>query len=101
MDNSSRTDIMLLKSQLGHCCFVLWTVSFALAFSVSLGPIDQLLIVEPELLVLCSGNCDPERIPSRIFYCFSSVRFSLSSFMLRSLIHLHLSFVQGDKQDDK
>jgi hypothetical protein len=28
---------------------------------------------------------------------FSSIRFSVSSFMLRSLIHLDLSFVQGDK----
>ena len=28
---------------------------------------------------------------------FSSSRFSLSGFILRSLIHLELSFVQGDK----
>ena len=33
----------------------------------------------------------------RLFPAFSSVRFSESGFMLRSLIHLALSIVQGDK----
>jgi hypothetical protein len=33
----------------------------------------------------------------RLFPTFSFVRFSISSFMLRSLIHLDLSFVHGDK----
>jgi hypothetical protein len=34
---------------------------------------------------------------SRLFPTFSSIRFSVSGFMLRFLIHLDLSFVQGDK----
>jgi len=34
---------------------------------------------------------------SRLFPTFSSISFSVSSFMWRSLIHLELSFVQGDK----
>ena len=34
---------------------------------------------------------------SRLFPTFSSMRFTVSCFMLRSLIHLDLSFVQGDK----
>ena len=34
---------------------------------------------------------------SRLFPTFSSIRFSVSGFMWRSLIHLDLSFVQGDK----
>ena len=34
---------------------------------------------------------------SRFFHTFSSIRFSVSGFMLRSLIHLDLSFVQGYK----
>ena len=34
---------------------------------------------------------------SSIFSTFSSVRFSVVGFMLRSLIHLNLSFVQGDR----
>jgi hypothetical protein len=34
---------------------------------------------------------------SRLFPNFSSIRFSVSGFMLRSLIHLNLSFVQSNK----
>ena len=34
---------------------------------------------------------------SRLFPIFSSIRFSVFGFMLKSLIHLDLSFVQGDK----
>jgi hypothetical protein len=36
-------------------------------------------------------------IYSRFFPNFSSINFSVSGFMWRSLIHLDLSFVQGDK----
>ena len=32
-----------------------------------------------------------------VFPTFSSIRFSVSGFMLRSLIHLDLSFVHGDR----
>ena len=39
----------------------------------------------------------PVPMSSRLFPTFCSIRFSVSSFMLRSLIHLDLSFVQGDK----
>jgi hypothetical protein len=34
---------------------------------------------------------------SRVFSTLFSIQFSLSGFMWRSLIHLHLSFVQGKK----
>jgi hypothetical protein len=34
---------------------------------------------------------------SILFLTFYSIRFSVSGFMLRSLIHLDLSFVQGDR----
>jgi hypothetical protein len=34
---------------------------------------------------------------SRLFPTFSSVRVNVSGFMLRSLIQLDLSFMQGDK----
>jgi hypothetical protein len=34
---------------------------------------------------------------SRLFSTFCFIRFSVCSFVLRSLIHLYLSFVQGDK----
>ena len=33
----------------------------------------------------------------KFFPTFSSIRFSVSGFVWRSLIHLHLSYVQGDK----
>jgi len=39
----------------------------------------------------------PIPLSSRLFPTFSSVRFSIFDFMLRSLIHLDLSFVQGNK----
>jgi hypothetical protein len=39
----------------------------------------------------------PVPICSRLFPTFSSISFSVSGFMWSSLIHLDLSFVQGDK----
>ena len=39
----------------------------------------------------------PVAIIPRLYPIFSSIKFSVSGFMLRSLIHLDLSFVQGDK----
>jgi len=39
----------------------------------------------------------PVTMSLRLFPTFFSIRFSLSGFVLRSLIHLDLSFVQGDK----
>jgi hypothetical protein len=35
---------------------------------------------------------------SRLFPTFSSIRVSVSGFRLRSLIHMDLIFVQGDKK---
>jgi hypothetical protein len=39
----------------------------------------------------------PMPMRSRLITTFSFMRFSVSGFMLKSLIHLDLSFVQGDK----
>ena len=36
---------------------------------------------------------------SSLFSTFSSIKFSVSGFMLRSLIHLNVSFVHGDKYE--
>jgi hypothetical protein len=36
---------------------------------------------------------------SSIVYTFSSMRFTVSEFMLKSLIYVDLSFVQGDKYE--
>ena len=38
-----------------------------------------------------------KNISIRLFFIFSSIRISIFDFMLRSLIHLYLNFVQGDK----
>jgi hypothetical protein len=67
-------------------------------FSVSWGPIYQFLILEPEPLEFCLGTpLPPVPVSLRLFSKFSSVRFSVFSYMLRSLIHLDLSFVQVNK----
>jgi hypothetical protein len=42
-------------------------------------------------------NFSPEQISLRLFPNFSSISFRVSDFMWSSLIHLYLSFVQGDK----
>ena len=41
----------------------------------------------------------PVPMRPRVFPTFSSMRFSVSCYMLRSLIYLFLSSVQGDKYD--
>jgi hypothetical protein len=46
--------------------------------------------------VFCSGN-SPLLMHARLYLSFSSIRFSMPGLTLRSLIHLDLSFVWGDK----
>ena len=55
------------------------------------------LILQHKSLLFCSGFFFPVPISLRLFPTFSSINFSVSGFMWRSLIHLDLSFVQGDK----
>ena len=62
---------------------------------------SHLLIVD--LCVYANGvlfkKSPPVPVSSSLFFTFSSSRFSVSGLMLRSLIHLELSFVQMDKYD--
>jgi hypothetical protein len=44
-------------------------------------------------------NFSPVLMCSRLFTTFSSISFTVSGFMWRSLIQLDLSFVQGDKNE--
>jgi hypothetical protein len=60
------------------------------SFPISWGPIFQLLILEPEPLEFCLGLFSPMPISLRLFSTFSSIRFSVSDFMLRSLVHFGL-----------
>ena len=71
--------------------FVLLTLSFALQ------KLCNLLILEHKSLVFCSVTVPLLPIYWMTFCTFSSISFSVSGFMWMSLIHLDLSFVQGDK----
>jgi hypothetical protein len=85
-------------SQSVSCCFVLLTVSFDLQKLCSFMK-SHLLIVY--LSAWTTGvlftKLSLTTMSSRLFPTFCSIRFNVSSVMLRSLIHLDLSFVQGDK----
>jgi hypothetical protein len=48
-------------------------------------------------IVILFEKCTSAPMISRLFPTFSPIIFCVSGFMLRSLIHLDLSFVQGDK----
>ena len=85
-------------SQSVGCCFVLLMVSFPLEklFSfmrshLSIGDLNAWAID------VVFRKLSPEPRRSRLFPTFSSIRFSVSGFMLRSLIHLDLSYVQSNK----
>ena len=100
LDISILSNVRLLKSSSQSVCchFVLFTVSFALQklcnFMRSHLPIGDLrgwtvgdLFKKFPCVLMCW----------KLFPNFSSIKFSVSGFMWRSLIHLDLTFVQGDK----
>jgi hypothetical protein len=57
----------------------------------------RVLILQYRLLLFCLGIFFPVPMSLRVSPTFSSINFSVSGFMWRSLVHLDLSFVQGDK----
>ena len=78
--------------------FVLLTMSFAFQKLFSFRR-SHLLIVS---LSVCAAGVifrkwSPVPMRSSVLPTFSSIRFSVAGFMLRSLIHLDLSFVHGDR----
>ena len=80
------------------CCFVLLTVSFALQKLLSFRR-SHLLIVS---LSVCAAGVifrkwSPVPMCSSVLPNFSSITFSVVGFMLRSMIHLDLSFVYGGR----
>ena len=93
-------DVGLVKifSQSVDCCFVLLTVSFALQ-TLFCFMRSHLSIVDLRAWVIGDlfRKISPVLICSRLFPTFSSIRYSISGFMWKSLIHLNVSFVQGDK----
>ena len=94
------SDVGLVKifSHSIGCRFVLLTVSFALQKLFSFRR-SHLLIVS--LRVCAAGVLFRKWFPMpmclSVLPTFSSIRFSVAGFMLRSLIHLELSFVHDDR----
>ena len=94
--------VKIFSHSLG-CCFVLLTVSFALQNLLSYR-MSHLLIVS---LSVCAAGVifrkwSPVSMCSSVFLTFSSMRFTVAGFILRSLIHLDLihldlSFMHGDR----
>ena len=74
-----------------------WCLLLYRSFKILWGPICWYLILQHKPLLFCSGIFSTMPISSRLFPTFSSIKLSVSDFMWRSLIHLHLSFVQGEK----
>jgi hypothetical protein len=57
----------------------------------------SILDLTAQAIVVLFRNFPPVPISSRRFPTFSSINFSVSGLMWRSLIHLDLRFIQGDK----
>jgi hypothetical protein len=57
----------------------------------------SILELTAQAIAFLFRNFSPMPISSRLFPTFSSINFSVYGFMWRSLIHLDLSFLQGDK----
>jgi hypothetical protein len=91
----SDSKLMKIVSQALGCPFVLMSVLCLIEAFLFHGSIYQLLILEPEHW--CSVQLSSVAMSSMLFLTFSSIALSVSSFMLRSLIHLDLRFVQGDR----
>ena len=78
--------------------FVLLFISFALRKFPSFRKFHLLIVA---LSICATGvifrKLSPVPVHSRLIPTFSSIRFGVTRFMLRSLIHLGLSFGNGDK----
>jgi hypothetical protein len=94
------SDLSLVKvlSQTVGGLFVILTVSFALQKLCNFMR-SHLLILDfkTQAIAVLFRNFSLVLIFSRLSPTFSSINFSVSGFMWRSLIHLDLSLVQGDK----
>jgi hypothetical protein len=56
-----------------------------------------MLNIKAQAIAVLLRNFSPVPISSRLSTTFSSTRFSVFGFIWSTLIHLNLSFVQGDK----
>ena len=100
LDINPLSDLGLVKilSQSVDGLFVLLTVSFALQKLCNFMRSHlSILDLTAQAIAVLFRNFPPVSLSLRLFPTFSSINFSVSGFMWRSLIHLDLSFVQGDK----
>ena len=97
---SPLSDVGLVKifSHSVSCCFVLFTVSFALQKLLSFRR-SRLLIISFSVCAIgvILRKWSPVPMCSSVLPTLSSIRFSVVRFLLRFLIHLELSFVCGDR----
>ena len=89
--------VKIFSQSVGYL-FVLMTVSFALQKLLSFRR-SHLFIVA---LIVCATGVLPRKwspvpMSCRLLPTFSSIRFNVVRLILRSLIHLDLSFVHGDR----
>jgi hypothetical protein len=100
LDISPLSDLGLVKilSQSVGGLFVILTVSFALQKLCNyMRSHLSILDLTAQAIAVLVRNFAPVPISWRLFPTFSSINFSVSGFMWRSLMNLDLSFVQGDK----
>jgi hypothetical protein len=100
MDISPLSDVGLEKIFFSICWVPLvpLTVSFALKNLCSfLRSHLSILDLTAQAIGVPFRNYFPVLMCLRLFPTFSSISFSVSGFMWQSLIHLDMSFVQGDK----
>ena len=99
LDISPLSEVGLVKisSYSVYCCFFLLTIYFALQKIFSFMRF-HLLIFDLRALAIdfLFRKLFPESM-SQVFPPISSIRFSVSCFISKFLIHLELSLVQGDK----
>jgi hypothetical protein len=96
------SDLGLVKilSQAVGGLFVLLPVSFALQKLYNFMRSHSLILdLTAQAIAVVFRNFYPVPISSRLSPIFTSIHFSVSGFMWKSLILLDLSFVQGDKNE--
>jgi hypothetical protein len=88
---------MILFQSVG-CYFFLLTASFALLkfFSFIRSHLSVVNLIAQAIGVYCSGFFFHVLMSLRLLHNFCFISFSVFGFILRSLIHFDLSFVQGD-----
>jgi hypothetical protein len=100
LDISPLSDLGLIKilSQSVVGLFIVFKVSFALQKLCNFMRSHLLILaLQAQAIAVLFRNFSRVPISSRLFFTFSSINFSVSGFMWRSLTHLELSFVQGVK----